>query len=153
MIVIDHTGDVGVSIANAKDHVGPEFTRVFVQRIAICDLRLHAFVIMAQLDVDHARDRVRTVGGGSAVFQNFDAFDGGFRDRTQIEERRGSTITNRVRRNATTIDQQESLRGAEAAQRNRRRARGESGSVVGNRHATTVGDRKILDQGFRGSLT
>ena len=110
------------------------------------DLRLHTFVIMAQLDVDHARDRVRTVGGGSAVFQNFNAFDRGFRNRTQIEERGGSTVTNRVRRHTTAIDQEQGLLRAEAAQRNRRRTRGESGSVVGNRHTTTVGDRKILDQ-------
>src|SRR4029079_15768881 len=137
MIVIDHTSDVGVSIANAKDDVGSKFARVYIQRIAISHLRLHAFVIVAQLDVDYARDRVCTVGGGSAVFQNFDAFNRGFRDRTQIEEGGGSAITNRVRSHPTTIDQEQGLLRAEAAQRNRRRARGESSSVVGNRNATT----------------
>ena len=116
MIVVDHTGDVGVSIANTKNDVGPNFARVFIQRIAISDLSLHTFVIMAQLDVDHARDRVRTVGRGGAVFQNFDAFDRRFRDRTQIEERCCSAITDRVGRDTTAIDQQQGRLRAEATQ-------------------------------------
>src|SRR5262245_24114090 len=117
MIVVDDTSDVGISIANAENDVGPEFARVFVQRVAIRDLRLHAFVIMAQLDVNDARDRVRTVGGGSAVFQNFNALDGRFRNGTQVEERGGSAITDWVRRHATAINQEQSLLRTEATQR------------------------------------
>ena len=40
MIIVDHTGDVGVAIADTEDDVGTEFARVFIQRIAVSDLRL-----------------------------------------------------------------------------------------------------------------
>ena len=68
--------------------------------------RFGPMVIVPHLDVHDASDRVRTIGGGRAVFQNFDAFNCRFRNGAQIEEGARSAITDRVRRDTPAIDQE-----------------------------------------------
>ena len=53
-----------------------EFARVSVRRVAVLDLRFRAAIIVTALDVHHARDRIRAVGGRGAILQNLDALDG-----------------------------------------------------------------------------
>ena len=53
-------------------------------------------VVMAQLDVDNASNSVRAISRGSTVFQDFNAFDGRFRNGAKIEERYDASGPNRI---------------------------------------------------------
>ena len=67
MIEVHRTRDLGVPIADAEEDRGAIFTRVFIQCVPILDACFGALVVMAHLDVHHARDRIRAIGGGSAI--------------------------------------------------------------------------------------
>ena len=58
--------------------------------LAVSDAGRAALAVVAQLDVDHARQRIRAVLRRRAVTQHFDALDRGQRDRVQVDGRRAA---------------------------------------------------------------
>ena len=88
---------------------------------AIGEGRVAAFARLAQAQVDHARDRIRTVLRGGAVAQHFDRLDGGQRDRVQIDGGRAAAdgavdVHQRRGMPALAVDEYQRLVGREAAQ-------------------------------------
>ncbi|KAG0506136.1 MAG: hypothetical protein Udaeo_04930 [Candidatus Udaeobacter sp.] len=88
MIVIQDAGNIGIFVANTEDDRCVEFAGVFIEGIAVLDPRLRAIVIVTHLEVHDTRYRIRAIRGGSAIFQNFDAPNGGLGNRIQIDEHR-----------------------------------------------------------------
>ena len=86
MVKIQDAGDKSVAIASSKKERRGKFARIFIERISIIDARLHAAVVVPQLDIDHARDGVRAVSARGAVFQNFNALNRGLRNRVEIDK-------------------------------------------------------------------
>src|SRR6266404_6810870 len=146
MIEPDVTGDAHFIVANSKENVAVVETSVFIQRVAVLEGQLCATVVFIELDVDNARNRIRSVGGRSAVFQNFDALNGRKRNGIQIDET-GSGEPH----DTAAIDQNEGGAHVEAAQRNRRRScrTALARPVVLNRNAVRIRYRLILEQLFR----
>ena len=87
MIKVQDAGNVRIlSITYAEDGGSSVLTRVFVERIAVLDGSFGAIIVVPHLDVDHTGHGVRAVSGRGAVFQDFNALDGGLGDRIQIDE-------------------------------------------------------------------
>src|SRR5204862_546688 len=83
------------------------FGCVFIQRVAIPQGQLNATVIFIELEVDHAGNRVRPVGGGSAIFQNLDALDSRNGNAIQIDESAAGIGPPRKRGDTAAIDQKQ----------------------------------------------
>ena len=104
MIVVDHTSDLRLIVTDAEKTSAAKFASVFIQCVAVFHGRLSAAILMTQLDVHNARHRISAVGGRSTVLQDFDAFDRGFRDREQINERERAAGSNWIWRDSLAID-------------------------------------------------
>src|SRR3546814_7363959 len=76
-------------------------------------------------DVDHARDRIRTVGRRGAVAHHLNLIDDVVGDRVEVDEVARAVIGQRIICHAHAIEQHQRRVGAEAAQRYRRGAAGE----------------------------
>ena len=63
VIVKDVASDAHFVVANPEEKVAVIFGCVFIQRVAISQGQLNATVIFIELEVDHAGNRVRPVGG------------------------------------------------------------------------------------------
>src|SRR5690606_33781567 len=85
-----------------------------------------AFVVGAHDDVDHARDRVRTVDGRGAAGQDLDALDGRGRDRVEVHRVRLAVVGQRVVGGAAAVDQHQLVTRAEATQVEEAGVRGEA---------------------------
>src|SRR6266536_1606299 len=86
MIVIQDASNIGISLANTENGRCGEFTGVFIEGVAVFDHRFRPIVAVPHLEVHDTSHRVRTVSGGGAVFQNFDALNSGLWNRIQIDE-------------------------------------------------------------------
>src|SRR5690606_19839348 len=75
-----------------------------------------ALVVGAHDDVDHARDRVRTVDRRGAAGEDLHAFDRRGRDRVEVHRVRLAVVGQRVVRGAAAVDQHQLVTRAEAAQ-------------------------------------
>ena len=93
------------------------------RRRAVVGGSLEALVVLAQDEVDHARDGVGTVDRGGAVLQHFDALDRAERDRRQVGRLAVQLVAGEARQ-APAVDQDQRARAAEAAQRGRLQAEG-----------------------------
>ncbi len=81
MLVIENvTGDTGGVVAYPKEDIPPVLGCVFVQRVAILKGHLRPAIIFIEIKVHHAGNRIRAVGGRSAIFQNVDALNRGDRN-------------------------------------------------------------------------
>src|SRR5207302_5946254 len=104
---------------------------------------LSATVILVELQVHHAGNRVRSVGGRSAIFQNLNALDSRNGNASQIHETGARVGGPRKWRNATAIDQNERGTGIETAQRDRSCSRRTAlaGRVILNRNTARTKHR------------
>ena len=116
MIEVHRTSHLRITVAHTKDDVRAIFARVFIQRVAILDSRLDAFIVVAQFNVHDTSDRIGAVCRGSAVLQNFDALNRRLRNRAQVEKGLRAVITDRVRSETPAIDQHQGRLGTETAE-------------------------------------
>ena len=78
MLVIENvTGDTGCVGPYPKEDVPLILGCVLIERVAILDGYLCAAIIFVEIEVHHARNRIRAVGGRSAILQNVNALDCG----------------------------------------------------------------------------
>ena len=152
VIVKDVASDTHFVVANPKEHVAVIFGCVFIQRVAIPQGQLNATVIFIELEVDHAGNRIRPVGGGSAIFQNLDALDSRNGNAIQIDESAAGVGPPRKRGDTAAIDQKQRSARVETAQRNRRRSHRTAltGPVIRSRNTTSPEHRLNLEKRFRG---
>ena len=111
MIIIHRTGDLRLVVADAKYDRRLKETGVVVLGVAVVDGGFGTAVIVTQLKVHHTSDRIRAINGRGTVLQNFDAFNGRFRDRIQIHKHGVDwtrIISDGIWSNPTTIDEDES---------------------------------------------
>src|SRR6266487_1088197 len=151
----DVTGDAHLIVANSKENVAAIETRILIQGVAVFEGQLCPTIIFIELDVDNAGNRIRPVGGRRAIFQNFDALNGGKRNAIQIDESAAAGRVRWKRRYTTTIDENECGANVETTQRDtgrpRRTALGRP--VVCNRHTARACNWQILEQLFSVALT
>ena len=105
---------------------------------AVAHLRAAAFARGLQLDVDHARDRIRTILRGGAVAQHLDPLDRERGDHVHVDRRRTAPdgavdVEQRRHVAALAVEQHQRLVGVQAAQRR------------GPRHVGAVGDRGLRE--------
>src|SRR5260370_25638342 len=157
MVIIKHvTSNRDLVVADPEQHVAQILGCVFIQGIAILQGDLRATVILVELQVHHAGNRVRSVGGRSAIFQNLNALDSCDRNGSQIYETGAAAGGPRLWRNATAIDQDKRSTGIETAQRNRSRSRWTAlaGRVSLDRDTARTKHRLALKKRFhRAALT
>ena len=68
MLIIENvTGDTGGIVAGSKEQVAPVLGRVFIECVAILDGHLSATIIFVKIEVHYAGNRIRAVGGRSAI--------------------------------------------------------------------------------------
>ena len=78
MLIIENvTGNTRCVGAHPKEDVPFILRCVFIQRVAILDGHLRASIIFVEVKVHHAGNRIRAVGGRSAILQNVNALDRG----------------------------------------------------------------------------
>src|SRR5947207_13357752 len=106
MVVVDCTGDVRRSVAYSEEERGIFCARVFIGCVPVLELRLRAAIIVKALDVYHSRYRIGAVGGGRAILQDFNALDGRFRNRIQVDEDDAS-VARGIRRDPAAIEEDE----------------------------------------------
>ena len=84
MLIIENvTGDTGLVVAGAEEDVPSilgivcaiAFDPVVSGRVPVLDGDLGATVILIELKVHHPGNRIRAVGGRSAIFQNLNALN------------------------------------------------------------------------------
>ena len=75
LVVKNIAGDTGRVVAYPKEDVPLILRCVFIERVAVLDGHLSAAIIFIEVEVHHACNRIRAVGGRSAVLQNVDALD------------------------------------------------------------------------------
>ena len=108
---------------------------------AVLGVEADAFEVLLHDEVDDAGEGVRTVHGRGAAGDHFDVVDQGGGDGVQVGDRQGRVGGHQ----ALAVDQHQGALRAEAAQVDRRRARG---AVGGGRGEVGEGLRQVVDQGF-----
>ena len=129
-------------VADARGDRAAELLAVALVRRAARRGGRDAGVLLAQDDVDHARDRVGAVDRGCAVLQDLDALDGVERHLVQVDERPLAVVGQPVDGEPAAVDQHERVVRAEPAQRH---AGGAGAEAVDER----VGDRAVVVRGDR----
>ena len=115
--------------------------------VAIAGGNLEAVEVLAQDDVDDARDGVGAVHGRGAVLEDFDTLDRRHGDRVDVDEVGGDAFGERADRDAAAVDQHQRRVGAEAAQADGDGAVGRRVLVVAARRERAVaGGRHLLEQ-------
>ena len=135
--------DVRLVVARARQEVGGLFGRVIGKPkigVAIAGVDFQATEAVNQVNVDHARDRVRAVVGRGTVFQDVDVIDQPKRERVEVHRVAGETNVGET----TAILQDESLLRSDAAQVDARAAVTTVGVVFV--HARSGGRRDLLNQ-------
>ena len=120
--VRQHAEDVEAilgEIAPAGEDVGLVLLAAFFLRQEGSAIDLHARIVLARDEVDHARDRIGTVDGRGTIAQHFDALDRGERDLLQVDR----AAVEGVHGHAAAVQQDQRALGAEAAQRSTGEAR------------------------------
>ena len=136
-------------VADARGERAAELLAVALVRRAAGGGRGDAGVLLAQDDVDHARDRVGAVDRGRAVLQDLDALDGVERHLVQVDERPLAVVGQPVDGEPAAVDQHERVVRAEPAQRHAGRPGAEAvDERVGDRAVVVRGDR-LHDRGDR----
>src|SRR3954464_1541801 len=158
MIVIKDASNIGIFIPNTEDSRCVEFAGVFIEGIAVLDSRLRAVVIVTHLEIDNTGYRVRAIRGGRAVFQNFNAFNGGLGNRIQIDEHhidQTRIVSRGIDSNPAPIQEDESCSRIETAKSNRRGTYSGVGAVfiIRNRNYVRVSDGEALEKSLRSKLT
>ena len=113
--------------------VAPAQLIILAEAVALlvaADLRAAEEAFLAGLgdDVDHARDRVRSIDGGRAVLQHFDPLDRAFGDRVEVG-RAGDAARRRAVHIADAVDQHEHAARAQIAQVDLGRAGADAAAV------------------------
>jgi hypothetical protein len=93
---------------------------------AVAHVGLQAVHLLAQVDVHHARDRVRAVNRGLAARQDVDLVDQHRRDAADAGDDVGAVVQRRVVGNRSPVDQELGVTGREAEQAQGLGARGEA---------------------------
>ena len=105
MFVIENvTADTGLVVPHSEEDVPLVLGRVFIYRVAVLESHLCAAVIFIELEVHHAGNRIRSVGGRSAIFQNLDTLDGGNGNRSEVNKTVPGEGGSRERRNAAAVN-------------------------------------------------
>src|ERR1700679_3198577 len=92
---------------------------------------LQTLIIRLEDEIDHAGDGVAAIKGRCAVFQYFNALDGGEENRADIHRIAiGADGTAAVYRHAATVDQNQRAAAAKTAQRNGGERSGLGGGVL-----------------------
>jgi len=122
--------------------------RSLYRGIAVLDPRLRAIVIVTHLEVHDTRYRIRTIGGGRAVFQNFNALNGSLGNRIQIDKHHiheAWVVARRIDSDPSPIQQDKGRSRIETAQRNRRSTYSGVGAVfiIRNRNYVRVSDGRL----------
>src|SRR3984885_8069408 len=117
-----HVVTIGFQIAqSAKDGEILGGTAAVAGRSARQARDLQTLIIRLEDEIDHAGDGVAAIKGRCAVFQNFNALDGGDGNRADIHRIAiGAPGTAAVYRRAATVDQNQCAAAAKTAQRNGR---------------------------------
>ncbi len=113
---------------------------------------------MTHLKVHDAGHRIRTIRGGCAVFQNFDALNSGLRNRIQIDKHhidQAGVVARRIGSDSASIEKDESGPGIETVERNCRRTHSGVGAVfiIRNRNDVRVHDRQAEEKLLGGNIT
>ena len=127
MIVIQDADDVGTGRRPPRRLTEEvKFAGILVKRVAVGTEDLRTAIVLAELDVDHARDRIRAVDAGRAVLKDFDALDGSPRDGIEINESRRASFTRAlgIGSEAPSIEQNQRAADGETAQGDGRSATG-----------------------------
>src|ERR1041385_8535277 len=119
LVVKDVTNDAGLVVAYPEQNVAKIFGCVFIPYVPILRGYLCATIIFVELQVHHSGNRIRPVGGGSAIFQNFNALDCRNGNGSQIHKTGPRVGRPGKWRHTTTIDQDQRSAGIETAQRDR----------------------------------
>ena len=101
---------IGVQIAETVDAGHMVLRAVAMAGRAAIGRRGGTLVALLKNDVDDACDGIRTVHGGGAIFQHFDAFNRRYRDVIDVD---GSAVGDRATaRGALAVDQDQGSLGA-----------------------------------------
>src|SRR4051794_20405955 len=158
VVVIQDASNIGIFFANTEDGRCVEFAGVFIEGIAVLDPRLRAIIIVTHLEVHDTRYGVRAIGGGRAVFQNFDALNGSLGNRIQIDKHhihQAWVVARGIDSDPSPVQQDESRSRIETAESNRRSTYSGVGAVFIIRSWNYVGvsDGEALQKLLRGKLT
>src|SRR5207237_8155483 len=96
-----------LTVANTKAECAVVSTSLFIPGVAVFAGPRCPTLVSIELEVDNGSNRIRSVGGRSAIFQDFDALNGWKRNGVQVSESSAATTESWKRRNATAIDQNE----------------------------------------------
>src|SRR5213078_3341060 len=113
---------------------------------------------MTHLEVHDTRHSIRTIRGGSAVFQNFNALNRGLRNRTQIDEHhidQAGVVARGIDSYPAPIQEDESRSRIETAESNCRSTHSGVGAVfiIRSRNYVRVGDGKAQEKLLCGEFT
>ena len=153
MVIEKHvTADARFVVANPEENVAVIFACVFIQGVAISQGHLSATIVFIELEVDHAGNRIRSVSGRSAVFQNFDALGSRNGNAIQIDETEAGVGSPGEVSDTAAIDQNQRGAGVETTQRDRRGPRWTSlaGPIIIDRNTARTHHRLTLEKLFRG---
>ena len=152
MIKEDVTNHAHFIVARPKENVAAVKAGILIQRVAVIQGQLGAPIIFVELEVNDAGNRVSSIGGRSAIFQNLHALDRRNGKGKQIDECSTRVSVPRKRRDTATIDKNQGSAWVETAQRNgscaSRSARGVR--VVTNRDAACIHHRLGLEKVLHG---
>src|SRR5919201_2087251 len=123
MIVKDVTRNAGSIVTGSKENVAQILACLFIERVTVLQGYLSPAIIFVELQVYHARHRIRSVGCGSAILQYVDALNGCNRDGSYIKETVAGVGSHSERDNAPAIDQNQCGTRIEASKRDRSRPR------------------------------
>ena len=121
------------------------FGAVTIARLADRSLGHRTLEVLAQDDVHHAGDGVRTIDGRGAVLQDFDALHRFQRDHVQVGEHLLSVVGQAVGRDAPAVDQDQRRSCAQTAQRQAGRA-GRKAAAEGCGHRALAVDGQGLQE-------
>ena len=69
------TSYVHFVVTDTEQDIALKDSRVFIEGVAVLQRHLRATVIFLELQVDHTRDGIGAVSGGSAILQNLNALN------------------------------------------------------------------------------
>src|SRR2546428_5845798 len=101
----DVSGYTRCVVPCSEEKVAQILACVFIERVAVLESHLSATIIFPELEVHHAGNCIRSVGGRSAIFQNFDAVNSCNGNDSYIGETVAGVGGPRERGNAAAIDQ------------------------------------------------
>ena len=108
LVVLQAEHDAALVGGLTEDGVNGFARAVVFIGLAVVDAEFRTLIVGARDDVDHARDRVGTVHGRSAIVQHFDAFHDRYWQQVRVLQ---------LERNTVAVDEQQCAVGTETAQK------------------------------------